>query len=240
MNQKTKVSVVIPFYNCPYVNLAVESVLAQTYPDIELIVVDDGSTLHSEKLEEFNGKIVYLRKPNGGTASALNMGIRAASGDYFAWLSSDDLFHPDKIRQQMEGIRVSGASFSHTAYYQINALGVRSPRFIRMPLYSRVDLIRTLMRGCPVNGSSVLLDIDIFSKIGLFDESLLYTHDYDMWLRTLPHFEWSYVQQPLLDYRLHQAMGSVIHAKAQGQEKIQVQAKHHSILARLLEKEEAK
>lgn len=239
MNQKTKVTVVIPFYNCPYVDLAVESVLAQTYPDIELIVVDDGSTLHSEKLEAYRDRIVYLRKPNGGTATALNTGIRAASGDYFAWLSADDLFLPDKIKQQMEGIRSSGASFSHTAYYQINELGARI-KLLRMPLYSRVDLIRTLMRGCPINGSSVLMDMNIFSDVGYFDESLLYTHDYDMWLRILPHYEWSYIQQPLIDYRVHQAMGSIQHNTEQRLEAAQVQTRHYSILNQLLEKESAR
>lgn len=234
MSQKTKVTVVIPFYNCPYVDLAVESVLAQTYPDIELIVVDDGSTLHSEKLEAYSDRIVYLRKPNGGTASALNTGIKAASGDYFAWLSADDLFHPDKIKQQIEGLHSSGASFSHTAFYYINELGVRSPKFISLPLYSRAELIRILMRGCPINGSSVLLDMEIFSNLGVFDEELLYTHDYDMWLRILPHYECFYIQQPLLDYRVHQAMGSVIHSEAQRRESVQVRAKHHSTLAQLL------
>lgn len=108
MNQSPKVSVVIPLYNCPYVDQAVESVLAQSYPDIELIVVDDGSTLYTEKLAPYRDRILYIRKQNGGTGSALNMGIKAASGNYFAWLSADDRFHPHKIQRQMQELRRTG------------------------------------------------------------------------------------------------------------------------------------
>ncbi|NQX45774.1 glycosyltransferase [Paenibacillus tritici] len=237
MEHKTKVSVVIPFYNCPYVNLAVESVLAQSYTDIELIVVDDGSTLYMEKLEAYKNQMVYIRKPNGGTASALNRGIQVSSGAYFAWLSADDLFHPDKIRRQMETIRSSGTFFNHTAYYYINALGERFSGIIRMPAFTRQAFIQTMMSSCPVNGSTVLCDMEIFSRIGLFNESLLYTQDYDLWLRILPHFEWSYIDEPLLDYRVHNEMGSVLHSEAQRREIAQVQSMHRGNLTRLLRKE---
>lgn len=240
MNQKSKVSVVIPFYNCPYVDLAVESVLGQSYPDIELIVVDDGSTSYAEKLTPYQDKIVYIRKTNGGTASALNLGIKAASGSYFAWLSADDLFHPHKIERQLEIIRSSGTSFNHTAYYYINELGERFSGIISVPFHNRGDLIETMMKGCPVNGSSVLLDMNVFYKVGLFNERLLYTQDYDLWLRILPHFNWSYIEQPLLDYRVHQGMGSIIHSEAQSREIKQVQAEYYKTLSQLLRKEREK
>jgi glycosyltransferase involved in cell wall biosynthesis len=240
MNHTSKVSVVIPFYNCPYVDLAVESVLGQSYPDIEVIVVDDGSTLYAEKLAPYRDNIVYIRKTNGGTASALNLGIKASSGSYFAWLSADDLFHPDKIKLQLETILSSGTSFSHTAYYYINELGERFSGVISVPFHSRGDLIETMMTGCPVNGSSVLLDMNVFYRVGLFNESLLYTQDYDLWLRILPHFEWSYIEQPLLDYRVHKGMGSVIHSEAQNREIKRVQAEYHKTLSQLLRKEREK
>ncbi|OKP97810.1 glycosyltransferase [Paenibacillus sp. P46E] len=237
MNHGTKVSVVIPFYNCPYIDIAIESVLAQSYPDIELIVVDDGSTLHTEKLIPYGDRIKVLHKPNGGTASALNLGIRAASGAYFAWLSADDCFHPDKISRQMEVMGNSHTAFNHTAYYYINELGERFSGIISVPFYSRAELVTTLMKGCPVNGSSVMMNMNIFKKVGLFNEKLLYTQDYDLWLRILPHYEWSYITEPLLDYRVHQEMGSVIHSEAQNREIKQVQEMHYSNLSRLLRKE---
>jgi teichuronic acid biosynthesis glycosyltransferase TuaG len=79
------VSVVIPFYNCPFIGQSVESVVQQTYSHIEIIVVDDGSTLHREQLGPYGTGIRYFWKPNGGTASALNCGIRAARGEYIVW-----------------------------------------------------------------------------------------------------------------------------------------------------------
>ncbi len=240
MKDGSKVSVVIPFYNCLYVDQAVKSVLAQSYPNIEIIVVDDGSTLHTEKLAPFKNVIKYIRKKNGGTASALNQGIQAASGTYFAWLSADDLFHPDKIKTQMEKLRGSDTFFNHTAYYYINEQGERISETVSMIFSSRMHLIETLMRGCPVNGSSVLLDMDIIRTIGMFNEDLLYTQDYDLWLRILPYYEWSYIEEPLLDYRVHSEMGSVIHSEEQKKEIEKVQARHYEVLSYLLQKERGK
>lgn len=237
MVQQPKVSVVIPFYNCSYVDLAVESVLAQTYPHIEIIVADDGSTQYAEKLAPYRDRIIYVRKANGGTGSALNMGVRVASGAYFAWLSADDLFHPDKIARQMECLRNTGTTFNHTAYYYINENGERVSERISVPFRSRSELIETMMQGCPVNGSSVLMDMNIFHRVGLFNEHFLYTQDYDMWLRILPHYHWSYIEEPLLDYRVHQQMGSVIHNAAQNKEISVVQSRHAGVLAQLLRKE---
>ncbi|WP_151736640.1 glycosyltransferase family 2 protein [Paenibacillus tengchongensis] len=237
MIQQPKVSVVIPFYNCSYVDVAVESVLAQTYPHLEIIVIDDGSTLYAEKLAPYMDRIVYVRKANGGTGSALNMGIRVARGSYFAWLSADDQFHPHKIARQLVALQHTGTSFNHTAYYYINEHGARVSEPICVPFRSRSELIETMMQGCPVNGSSVLLDMNIFNKVGLFNEHFLYTQDYDMWLRILPGYEWSYIEEPLLDYRVHQQMGSVLHGEAQHKEISMVQARHAGVLAQLLRKE---
>jgi glycosyltransferase involved in cell wall biosynthesis len=98
---RPKVSVVIPFYNCPYIEHALQSVLSQSWEPYEIIVVDDGSTVHSDLIRPYFPRIHYLGKSNGGTASALNHGILHATGDYVAWLSSDDLFYRDKINNQV-------------------------------------------------------------------------------------------------------------------------------------------
>src|SRR5689334_17046366 len=95
------VTIVIPFYNCAYIDQAVQSALNQTYKPLEIIVVDDGSTRHADRLTPYLPYISYMGKANGGTATALNHGIRNASGEYIAWLSSDDLFYPDKIAHQV-------------------------------------------------------------------------------------------------------------------------------------------
>ncbi|MFE4714172.1 MULTISPECIES: glycosyltransferase family 2 protein [unclassified Paenibacillus] len=240
MNNKSRVSVVIPFYNCPYVDQALESVLVQSYTDIEIIVVDDGSTVHVEKLAPYMDSILYIRKENGGTASALNQGIKAATGGFFAWLSADDIFHPDKIRRQLEMLRSSGLSFNHTAYYCINERGERMSEAVSSPFVSKKHLLETMMTGCTVNGSTVLLDMDIFRKLGLFNEAYLYTHDYELWLRLLPYYEWSFIETPLLNYRVHEAMGSVVHSEAQRREIKRLQAKYRMQILRLLRKEDSK
>jgi glycosyltransferase involved in cell wall biosynthesis len=237
MSEELKVSVIIPFYNCMYVDLAIQSVLAQSYSNIEIIVVDDGSTLWTEKLAPFRDQIIYIQKSNGGTASALNKGIEVATGTYFAWLSADDIFHPDKIKTQMEKLESTGTSFNYTAFYYINEQGERISEAISMVFKSRAHFIETMMVGCPVNGSSVLLQMDIFRTVGTFNESYLYTQDYDLWLRILPYYEWSYLEEPLLDYRVHKDMGSMIHKEAQTKEIEQVQARHHRVLSFLLQRE---
>ena len=113
---RPKVTVVIPFYNCRYIAHALESVLQQTYRPIEIIVVDDGSNEHVELLQPYKTHIRYIRKSNGGTATALNAGIQAASGDYIAWLSSDDVFYKDKVAKQLDFMLANQAVFSFTDY----------------------------------------------------------------------------------------------------------------------------
>lgn len=79
----SKVSIIVPFYNCPYINQALDSLVNQTYSNIEIIVVNDGSTQFSEGIIPYLDKIKYIQKENGGTTSALNTGIKHATGDYF-------------------------------------------------------------------------------------------------------------------------------------------------------------
>jgi glycosyltransferase involved in cell wall biosynthesis len=97
------VSVVIPTYNrANLVTEALNSVCQQTYANIEIIVVDDGSTDNTgQLLQPYLPNICYIKQPNGGLASARNAGMRMAAGDYIAWLDADDLFEPDKIRLQV-------------------------------------------------------------------------------------------------------------------------------------------
>lgn len=237
MGALPKVSVVIPFYNCPYVEQAVQSVLDQSYPNVEIIVVDDGSWLHTERLEPFQDRIHYVRKSNGGTASALNEGIRRASGEYFAWLSSDDRFHPDKLRKQVEQLQRTRGRFGHTAFYYVDERGNRISEPVLFPDTGRAGLIRTLMTGCPVNGSTVMIGMEVFRQVGEFNERFVYTHDYELWLRILPHYDWNYIEEPLLDYRVHDRMGSRLHSAEQTAEIAKVQHKHLGALKRLLQKE---
>ena len=99
-----KVSVIIPAYNKADLTVkTVQSVLSQTYVNIEIIVVDDGSTDDTkEKLLVFGDKINYIYKQNGGACSARNVGINCATGEYLALIDCDDIFYPDKISKSVE------------------------------------------------------------------------------------------------------------------------------------------
>lgn len=104
MGEKTRVSVIIPVFNCEkYLEEAIQSVLDQTLKPYEIIVVDDGSTDSScEIARSFKPEIIVICKENGGTASAINRGVKEASGDYLAFLDADDIWLPEKLYLQME------------------------------------------------------------------------------------------------------------------------------------------
>ncbi|KRF18691.1 glycosyltransferase [Paenibacillus sp. Soil787] len=214
-----KVSIVIPFYNCPYIEQAIVSALGQTYPNIEIIVVDDGSTQHADKIGPFLTRIHYLGKANGGTATALNHGIRMASGDYIAWLSSDDMFYPDKIEHQLNFMLTHHSSISYTAFDEIDAYNNVTNRNVGPRFSSQVDFIRSLISLDPINGCTVMMKKELLSIIGLFNESLPYTHDYDLWIRAvLGRVFVHFLDQPLTMYRWHGEMGTRKHWPAIQQE----------------------
>ncbi|MBM3276054.1 MAG: glycosyltransferase family 2 protein [Candidatus Sericytochromatia bacterium] len=104
----TRVSIVIPVYNgANYLREAIDSALAQTHPDVEVLVVNDGSTdggATDAIARSYGDRIRYLDKENGGVSSALNLGIANATGDYISWLSHDDVFLPEKISRSLEAL----------------------------------------------------------------------------------------------------------------------------------------
>ncbi|MFS0604984.1 glycosyltransferase family A protein [Peribacillus frigoritolerans] len=119
----SKVSIIVPFFNCPYIDYALKSLMNQTYKNIEIIVVNAGSTIYSEKITTDLDKIIFIEKGKGGTASALYMGIKIGTGDYFCWLSLDDIFYSEKTDVQLDFINKNQALFSYTSYYCINENG---------------------------------------------------------------------------------------------------------------------
>lgn len=205
-----KVSIIIPFYNCPYVDQAIQSALNQTYKNVEVIVVDDGSTIYTEKIQPFLERIRYLRKENGGTATALNQGIRAAAGEYVAWLSSDDYFLPEKVSLQISFMLEHDAKVSFTNFDSINKndeviLSWTGERFtdIENGVY-HAFLLRNAVNGC-----TVVLKKDVFDAVGYFNPYHRYTHDYEMWLRLLVNgYKMYYLDEVLTKFRIHEESGT--------------------------------
>lgn len=203
-------SVIIPFYNCPYVDQAVASVLNQTYPNVEIIVVDDGSTRHQEKLGPFLPRIRYFGKANGGTASALNFGLRLARGEYIAWLSSDDLMVPGKIASQIAWMRRTGAPVSFTDYHLVNNANEITQRSVTVKFPTLRAFVESLLHFCPVNGSTVMMHRTVPDIVGYFTENLACTQDYEYWIRVhLSRLDFQYINEIGTLYRWHDGMGTV-------------------------------
>jgi glycosyltransferase involved in cell wall biosynthesis len=107
MNGNKDVSVIIPTYNrCKFVQEAIDSVLAQTYTNFELIVVDDGSTDGTGEViqSKYQGKLIYIWQKNQGRSKARNLGISISTGKYLAFLDSDDKWHPEKLMNQVKSL----------------------------------------------------------------------------------------------------------------------------------------
>ncbi|MFE0565564.1 glycosyltransferase [Priestia megaterium] len=230
-----KVSIVIPFYNCPYIEHSIESAIQQTYENVEVIVVNDGSTKHVEKIKPYMNQIKYIEKANGGTGSALNAGIRNASGNYFCWLSSDDIFYFDKVKIQLERMKQFNAMACYTNYYAINTKGevISGLQGVYKP--DRLEFLKTMRLGNIINGCTVMLNMNLFSEFGLFDEQLPYTHDYDLWVRVLEKYDFMYINEPLLLYRDHSEMGTRKHWDSIQQEINLVQKKNNFFINQLID-----
>lgn len=203
-----KVSIIIPFYNCQYINFAIDSALNQTYTNTEVIVINDGSNRYQEKITPYFDRITYVEKSNGGTASALNAGILASSGEYISWLSSDDLFVPEKVAKQVEFMIKNNSPISYGNYHIINEDGMITKESVGMYFPKKQDFYRHFQRGCHINGCTVMMKREVIDKVGLFNETYRYTQDYEYWLRALQHYMIDYISEPLVHYRIHHHMGS--------------------------------
>lgn len=193
MKNEAKVSIIIPVYNgSNYLSEAIDSALAQDYGNIEVIVVNDGSNDGGKTADiarRYGERIRYLEKPNGGVASALNLGIREMTGEYFSWLSHDDLYLPKKISRQMKLLKKCGNPRQIVAggYYIINEKYQPLAVMDFYSLYPKKKLETPLFPvfHCAVNGCTMLIHKSHFERVGLFDEKLLTTQDYDLWFRML-------------------------------------------------------
>lgn len=231
-----KVSVVIPFYNCPYIDQSIESILHQTYSNLELVVVDDGSTEYAEKLAPYRNRIKYVGKENGGTASALNAGIRNATGHYFTWLSADDVMVPDRIIKQVRLMQSKESSISFSSFVYLNEEGQVTSQPIRTSFSNERHFYEIMRKGCPINGCTVVMDMAVFETVGLFDESLPFTHDYDFWLRALHKFQFMYIDEPFIQYRVHSEMGTQKYDLVIQKELFVVKQKHKTAMDLLIAK----
>lgn len=193
------VSVVIPTHDrAPSVVRAVESVLAQRGVDLEVIVVDDGSTDDTEeRLGHFGDRIRYQRRDHAGVSAARNYGASIAKGDWLAFLDSDDEWLPDKTRAQLElHRRETVLQASQTGELWIrNGVRVNPCKYHAKP---RGDIFTASLERCLVSPSAVMLRRSTFVDAGGFDERLPVCEDYDLWLRLSRRMPFGLVDQPLM------------------------------------------
>jgi glycosyltransferase involved in cell wall biosynthesis len=204
---KPLVSVIIPTYNrAQLVYRAVESVLAQTFKDYEIIVVDDGSTDTTEELLEsaYKGKVLYIKKErNEGLAAARNTGIQVSRGACLAFLDDDDTWHPKKLELQIALLRHKPSlGLVYCGYFQVDGTG-RVGGEVKPTKRGKIHdelLCRNYIVG---SASAALMAKEVVSRIGYFDEMLPSCEDWDMWIRIAKCYEIDFVDEPLVNCTFH-------------------------------------
>lgn len=202
-----KVSTIIPAYNAEgYIQEAIESVLSQTYKDIELIVVDDGSTdSTAEAVKNFSLKVEYMRHAkNMGPAAARNTGIRQAKGEYIAFLDADDVWMPTKIEEQIKLFESNkDLSLVYSNCYAINRSGRALGVLFNPVKLHRGRVFEKLLLDSFITTSSVVIKKQVLNAIGMFDERFLVSQDFDLYLRIAERYNINFVDRPLFKYRLN-------------------------------------
>jgi glycosyltransferase involved in cell wall biosynthesis len=199
-----RVSVIIPYYNQPaYLAEAVSSVEQQTYPNIEIIVVDDGSPAPADSILPQGSGIRIIRTENRGVSAARNFGFQRCSGEYLIFLDADDRLCPDAVATHLQELCErpdTGLSFGPTRFIDQNGAEVR-PAHICRP---RKDYFRMLLEGNPIGSpGAAMIRRTAFVAAGRFNESVSMGEDYDLYLRIAR--QWPLVQHNscVLEYREH-------------------------------------
>ena len=196
------ISVIIPTYNAAaFIEQALDSVLAQSYRQFEVLVVNDGSTDNTETIIKnySDTRIRLISQDNGGLSNARNTGIRSARGDYLAFLDADDYWMPEKLNKQIELLKHHpeiGFCSTHTR--------VETPEGVFLNVWPCPEIsISTLHTIFAQNatitgsGSSVMVKKELQIQAGFFDESLTSLEDIDMWMRYAAIAEYSCLSETL-------------------------------------------
>ncbi|OCQ90674.1 glycosyl transferase family A [Nostoc sp. MBR 210] len=201
-----KVTVVIPAYNAmQFLPETVESVLAQTFSDLELLIVNDGS---SDNIVQWANNITdervkLISQENQGVSAARNTGIMQSNGEYLAFLDADDLWKPTKLEKQIRRFEeYPEAGLVYTWTHLVDAFGKPINRVLASRLEGNVwkQILVANMIG---NGSSAMVRRSCFETVGLFDPELSGAADRDMWIRIAVHYLFAVVKEPLTLWRQH-------------------------------------
>lgn len=191
MNEQIFFSVIIPTFNRkPFLKKAIDSVLDQNYQNFELIVVDDGSNDNTDKLiSSYKDKrLTCLRQNNTGVSSARNKGLKAAKGDFIAFLDSDDWWESNKLQRALDHI----SEFSDISIFHTEEVWFRKGKLLTQKQKHKKpsgEVYKNALPICCISISTVLIKKEVFSDIGTFDESFEACEDYDFWLRATAKYK---------------------------------------------------
>ncbi len=199
------VSVIIPVYNGEKtIQETIESVLNQTFIDLELIVINDGSQDATLKLVERiqDSRINVFSYPNAGQSTSRNRGIALATGEYISFIDADDLWTPDKLEAQLKALQANpkaAVAYSWTDWIDESSqlLGKGSHNTEQGEVFAKL-----LLNDFVANGSNVLIRRQALNEVGDFDASVTPAEDWDMWLRLAVHYEFVAVQSSQILYRI--------------------------------------
>ncbi len=193
----SSISVIIPTFNrAATLSRAIDSVLAQIHTADEIIVVDDGSTDATQQLlDDHYPQLRVIRQQNLGVSAARNRGIAESTGEWIAFLDSDDAWLPTKLQIQLSALQQNpDYRFCHTEEIWIRN-GVRVNQ-MNKHAKSGGDIFEKCLPMCVISPSSALMQRTLFDSIGLFDESLPACEDYDLWLRLCANEPVLYIEEP--------------------------------------------
>ena len=198
------VSIIMPAYNAEKtIVFSIESVLSQSYSDLELIIINDCSKDGTKEIVEHYAKsdnrvVVINNKENQGVSKSRNIGIQVAKGEYIAFLDSDDIWDKSKLKKQLHVMKKYNAVLSYTASAFIDETG-NSYRYI-MEAEKRTSL-RTLLKKNLISCSSAMVKSSVMKKIKMPNDNM--HEDYYVWIKILKKYKYAYgINEPLLTYRL--------------------------------------
>jgi glycosyltransferase involved in cell wall biosynthesis len=211
------VSIVMPVFNgADYLDAAIQSALAQTYSNFEVLVVNDGSTDDgaTERVAlSYGNRIRYFSQPNGGVGSALNLAISQMRGEYFSWLSHDDLYCPNKLASQLDALsKLPEITRDETIIYSdyaVFSLDTDRNVVIHMRAVPPENFRYWITVENSLHGCTLLIPRKAFEECGHFDESLRTTQDYDLWFRMAEKYRFQHIPEVLVRARCHVNQGSI-------------------------------
>jgi len=212
LNQNNKVSIVIPIYNSEqFLQESLESVLNQTYKDVEIIAINDGSSDSSlDILNQYSKKITIISQENKGLASALNNGIQHMSGRWFKWFSPDDVMLPNTIEELANNAKtLPPNSIIYSNWHIIDENGDILREFVESNYndLSKFDFNVRLLDGQLINVNTTLIPSELFKKITFKNLDDPVVIDYDFFLRCalIANVNFHLVTKSLIKYRIHQS-----------------------------------